>query len=202
MIELTREIHFWQTWWFWVLTSIILFFTVFIFIRSRIERSRRNQVRLEVKIAERTREIRLQKTKIEEQNRLIEEEKNKRVTGIGGFFFKSKNSKELLNWYANHLGFDTNDYGCSFVWKDENGKDCITQWSPFQEDTNYFDPSKKEFMQNFRVQNLEKLMDDLKKEGVTIVGEMETYSYGKFAWILDPEENKIELWEPIDKVIL
>jgi len=132
----------------------------------------------------------------------IEEEKNKRVTGIGGFFFKSKNSKELLNWYANHLGFDTNDYGCSFVWKDENGKDCITQWSPFQEDTNYFDPSKKEFMQNFRVQNLEKLMDDLKKEGVTIVGEMETYSYGKFAWILDPEENKIELWEPIDKVIL
>lgn len=77
MIELTREIHFWQTWWFWVLSSVILFFTIFIFIRSRIERSRRNQVRLEVKIAERTREIRLQKTKIEEQNRLIEEEKNK-----------------------------------------------------------------------------------------------------------------------------
>ncbi len=77
MIELTREIHFWQTWWFWVLTSVILFFAIFIFIRSRIERSRRNQVRLEVKIAERTREIRLQKTKIEEQNRLIEEEKNK-----------------------------------------------------------------------------------------------------------------------------
>ena len=132
----------------------------------------------------------------------IKVEKHQRVTGIGGFFFKAKNSKELINWYANHLGFDTNDYGCSFVWKDENGKDCITQWSPFQEDTNYFDPSKKEFMQNFRVQNLEKLMDDLKKEGVTIVGEMETYSYGKFAWILDPEENKIELWEPIDKVIL
>ena len=65
MIELTREIHFWQTWWFWVLTSVILFFAIFIFIRSRIERSRRNQVRLEVKIAERTREIRLQKTKIE-----------------------------------------------------------------------------------------------------------------------------------------
>jgi len=132
----------------------------------------------------------------------IIEEKYKRVTGIGGFFFKSKNSKELLNWYANHLGFDTNDYGCSFVWKDENGKDCITQWSPFQEDTNYFAPSKKEFMQNFRVHDLEKLMIDLKKAGVTIVGEMETYSYGKFAWILDPEENKIELWEPIDKVFL
>lgn len=77
MIELTREIHFWQTWWFWVLTSVILFFSIFIFIRNSIERSRRNQVRLEVKIAERTREIRLQKTKIEEQNRLIEEEKNK-----------------------------------------------------------------------------------------------------------------------------
>jgi D-3-phosphoglycerate dehydrogenase len=132
----------------------------------------------------------------------IQEEKYQRVTGIGGFFFKSKNSKELLNWYANHLGFDINDYGCSFVWKDENGNDCITQWSPFQEDTKYFDPSKKEFMQNFRVHNLEKLIGDLKKEGVTIVGEMETYSYGKFAWILDPEENKIELWEPIDKVFL
>ena len=132
----------------------------------------------------------------------IEEEKYQRVTGIGGFFFKSKNSKELLNWYANHLGFDTNDYGCSFVWKDENGTDCITQWSPFHEDTKYFDPSKKEFMQNFRVHNLEKLITDLKNEGVTIVGKMETYSYGKFAWILDPEENKIELWEPIDKVFL
>ncbi len=132
----------------------------------------------------------------------IEEQKYKRVTGIGGLFFKSKNSKELINWYATHLGFDTNDYGCSFVWKDENGNDCITQWSPLQEDTKYFAPSKKEFMQNFRVQNLEKLITDLKKEGVTIVGEMETYSYGKFAWILDPEENKIELWEPIDKVFL
>jgi phosphoglycerate dehydrogenase-like enzyme/predicted enzyme related to lactoylglutathione lyase len=129
-------------------------------------------------------------------------EKYQRVTGIGGFFFKSKNSKELINWYTNHLGFDTTDYGCSFVWKDENGNDCITQWSPFQEDSNYFDPSKKEFMQNFRVHNLEKLMTDLKQEGVTIVGEMETFSYGKFAWILDPEENKIELWEPIDKVFL
>jgi len=140
------------------------------------------------------------KSLFEEPN--IEIEKYKRVTGIGGFFFKAKNSKELLNWYANHLGFDTNDYGCSFVWKDENGKDCITQWSPFQEDTKYFEPSKKEFMQNFRVHDLEKLMIDLKKEGVTIVGEMQTYSYGKFAWILDPEENKIELWEPIDKVFL
>jgi phosphoglycerate dehydrogenase-like enzyme/predicted enzyme related to lactoylglutathione lyase len=129
-------------------------------------------------------------------------EKYQRVTGIGGIFFKSKNSKKLISWYANHLGFDTTDYGCSFVWKDENGNDCITQWSPFQEDTKYFDPSKKEFMQNFRVNNLEKLMIDLKKEGVTIVGEMQTFSYGKFAWILDPEENKIELWEPIDKVLL
>jgi len=132
----------------------------------------------------------------------IKVEKHQRVTGIGGFFFKAKNSKELINWYANHLGFDTNDYGCSFVWKDENGTDCITQWSPFQEDTNYFDPSKKEFMQNFRVHDLERLLADLKTEGVTIVGEMETYSYGKFAWILDPEENKIELWEPIDQVFL
>ena len=75
----------------------------------------------------------------------------------------------------------------------------MTQWSPFQEDTKYFQPSEKEFMQNFRVENLEWLLDELKKEGVTIVGNMETYDYGKFAWILDPEGNKIELWEPIDE---
>ena len=97
MIELTREIHFWQTWWFWVLTSVILFFTIFIFIRSRIERSRRNQVRLEVKIAERTREIRLQKTKIEEQNRLIEEEKNKVLQQQA---CEDKDQERTLYWFT------------------------------------------------------------------------------------------------------
>jgi len=128
----------------------------------------------------------------ESQPELIE----KRVTGIGGFFFKSKNPKELAAWYGKHLGLNTNDYGCTFEWKDAEGNDGSTQWSPFPEDTKYFDPSKKEFMQNFRVDNLDRLLEQLKVEGVTILGEPETYDYGKFVWILDLEGNKIELWQP------
>jgi D-3-phosphoglycerate dehydrogenase len=124
----------------------------------------------------------------------------KRVSGIGGFFFKAENSKELMAWYGRHLGLKIDDYGSTFWWKDENGKDCSTQWSPFAADTSYFAPSDKQFMQNFRVNDLENLLKKLSDEGVTIIGEMETYDYGKFGWILDPEGNKIELWEPIDKL--
>ncbi len=124
----------------------------------------------------------------------------KRVTGIGGFFFKAENSKELVTWYGKHLGLKTDDYGSTFWWKNNEGEACSTQWSPFAADTAYFAPSEKQFMQNFRVENLENLLKKLADEGVTIVGEMETYDYGKFGWILDPEGNKIELWEPIDKV--
>jgi D-3-phosphoglycerate dehydrogenase len=124
----------------------------------------------------------------------------KRVTGIGGLFFKSKSAKELVAWYGKHLGLKTDDYGSTFWWKDSNGNDCSTQWSPFAEDSAYFEPSKKQFMQNFRVHNLENLLLQLKVEGVSIVGEMESFDYGKFGWILDPEGNKIELWEPIDRV--
>jgi D-3-phosphoglycerate dehydrogenase len=124
----------------------------------------------------------------------------KRVTGIGGVFFKSKNPKELVAWYGKHLGLKTDDYGSTFWWKDSIGADCSTQWSPFAEDTNYFAPSEKQFMQNFRVHDLENLLLKLKDEGVTIVGEMESYEYGNFGWIVDLEGNKIELWEPIDSV--
>ena len=126
----------------------------------------------------------------------------KRVTGIGGFFFKTKDPKNIKNWYNKHLGLNTDDYGCTFWWKDEEGNKCSTQWSPFKEDTNYFEPSKKEFMMNFRVDDLKELLKALKKEGVTVVGEVEEYEYGKFGWILDPEGNKIELWEPIDSAFL
>ena len=126
----------------------------------------------------------------------------KRVTGIGGFFFKSKDPKKIKDWYRDRLGLNTDDYGCTFWWKDEEGEKCSTQWSPFQEDTSYFNPSKKEFMMNFRVNDLEGLLQVLEKEGVTIVGEIEKYDYGKFGWILDPEGNKIELWEPVDRAFL
>ena len=122
-----------------------------------------------------------------------------RVTGIGGLFFKTKDPKACKEWYRKHLGLNTDDYGCTFWWKDAKGKDCTTQWSPFKEDTDYFHPSSKDFMFNYRVEDLEGLLVELRQEGVTIVGDMETYEYGKFAWILDNEQNKIELWEPVDQ---
>ena len=122
----------------------------------------------------------------------------KKVTGIGGVFFKSKDPKVLVAWYGKHLGLKTDAYGSSFWWKDEKGNDCLTQWSPFAEDTDYFAPSGKPFMQNFRVENLNRLLEQLKAEGITVVGELQVFEYGKFGWILDPEGNKIELWEPID----
>ena len=126
----------------------------------------------------------------------------KRVTGLGGFFFKTKDPNAVKDWYKKHLGLNTDNYGCTFWWKDADGNDCSTQWSPFKDDTTYFKPSEKQFMMNFRVANLEALLETLKKEGVTIVGEMETYDYGKFGWILDNEGNKIELWEPVDSAFL
>ncbi len=122
----------------------------------------------------------------------------KRVTGLGGFFFKTKDPDHSKNWYNKHLGLNTDQYGCTFWWKDKEGKDASTQWSPFAEDTKYFEPSNKDFMFNYRVENLKELLATLKEEGVTIVGEMEEYDYGKFGWILDNDGNKIELWEPID----
>jgi len=122
----------------------------------------------------------------------------KRVTGIGGLFFKTTNPKESKDWYQKHLGFDTDDWGCTFWWKDKDGNKCSTQWSPMAKDSDYFKPSKKEFMFNYRVENLVELLEVLKSEGVTIVDEMQTYDYGKFGWILDNDGNKIELWEPID----
>ena len=126
----------------------------------------------------------------------------KRVTGLGGFFFKTKDPDNIKSWYKKHLGIPTDQYGWSFWWKDAEGKDGMTQWSPFKEDTSYFNPSEKQFMMNFRVENVRELLKALEKEGVTIVGEVEEYDYGKFGWILDPEGNKIELWEPVDKAFL
>jgi len=123
----------------------------------------------------------------------------KRVTGIGGLFFKSKDPEATKDWYNKHLGFNTDDYGCVFWSKDKEGNDISTNWSPFKDNTNYFEPSKKDFMFNYRVENLHELLSVLKAEGVTIVGKVEEYDYGKFGWILDNDGNKIELWEPIDK---
>lgn len=128
----------------------------------------------------------------------------KRVTGIGGFFFKTENPDAIKQWYKERLGIPTDQYGWSFIWRKDDAPDerALTQWSPFKNDTEYFKPSEKPFMFNFRVENLVELLTALKEEGVTVVGEVEEYSYGKFGWILDPEGNKIELWEPIDSELL
>ncbi|MDR8393067.1 VOC family protein [Aliifodinibius sp. S!AR15-10] len=126
----------------------------------------------------------------------------KRVTGIGGVFFKSKDSKKTRAWYKKHLGIDSGEYGGTFEWRhsDDKDKKGFTAWGPFKDDTEYFDPSEREFMINYRVDDLEALIEVLKEEGVEIVGEIEEYEYGKFGWIIDPDGTKIELWEPNDEV--
>lgn len=128
----------------------------------------------------------------------------KRVTGIGGIFFKCDDQKKQSEWYQKHLGIEIEDWGGGiFWWRDfENPeKKCSTSWSTFKKETNYFSPGKKDFMFNYRVENLEELLTALKAEGIDQVGEMQTFEYGKFAWIMDPEGNKIELWEPVDEKV-
>lgn len=122
----------------------------------------------------------------------------KKVTGIGGIFFKCKDPKKMMEWYKNHLGMDTNEYGVTFEWREQTdpAKTGVTQWSPFIESTTYFAPSSKDFMINYRVENLEALVESLKQEGVTLLDEITSYDYGKFIHIMDVEGNKIELWEP------
>ncbi|MBI1266551.1 MAG: VOC family protein [Cryomorphaceae bacterium] len=125
-----------------------------------------------------------------------------KVTGIGGIFFRSKDPLASRTWYAEHLGLAVNDYGSSFEFRNAHRPDEINylSWCPFDENTDYFDPSKKEFMINYRVQNIEALVDQLKAKGVSVVDEITTYEYGKFVHLLDLEGNKIELWEPVDQV--
>jgi predicted enzyme related to lactoylglutathione lyase len=125
-----------------------------------------------------------------------------KVTGIGGIFFRSKDPKASREWYAKNLGMAVNDYGSSIEFRNAHRPEEINylQWSPFDENTSYFDPSNKEFMINYRVQNIEGLVEKLRADGVIIVDEISTYDYGKFVHIMDHEGNKIELWEPVDHV--
>ncbi|OSZ82124.1 glyoxalase [Chitinophagaceae bacterium IBVUCB1] len=130
-------------------------------------------------------------------------EHKKRVTGIGGIFMKSNDPEYMRNWYNKHLGFNATQYGATFEWlktdkPDEKG---MTVWNPFKNTTDYFMPSEKEFMINLRVEDLEWLLAELKKEGIEQIGEMQVYEYGKFAHIIDPEGTKIELWEAVDDVL-
>lgn len=124
----------------------------------------------------------------------------KRVTGIGGVFLKADDPKATNEWYAKHLGIKSGQWGGTFQWNkaEDPTKKGFTAWSIFKSDTNYTDPSTKDAMINYRVENLEELLATLKKEGVEVVGEMESFEYGKFGWIMDPNGYKIELWEAND----
>jgi len=123
-----------------------------------------------------------------------------KVTGIGGIFFHSKNPQDMRDWYGKNLGLAMDEYGSPFEFRNANRPEEINylRWSPFEEGTDYFSPSEKEFMINYRVQNIEGLVKKLKGNGVTIVDEIEEFDYGKFVHIMDPEGRKIELWEPND----
>jgi len=125
-----------------------------------------------------------------------------RVTGIGGIFFFSDNPEKTREWYANHLGLAVNEWGSSFEFRNANRPNEINylQWSPFKQGSEYFQPSKKEFMINYRVQHIEKLVENLRSQGVTILDTIESFDYGKFVHIMDADGNKIELWEPVDHV--
>jgi predicted enzyme related to lactoylglutathione lyase len=128
----------------------------------------------------------------------------KRVTGIGGIFFKSENAPQLYDWYEKHLGIQRDQHGCAaFPWLEmqapdgtQPGPEGATAWSIFPHTTKYFGASKAGFMINYRVDNLDALLEDLKKSGVEIDPHREDADYGRFAWITDPDGNRIELWEP------
>ncbi|HTY35993.1 MAG TPA: VOC family protein [Bacteroidota bacterium] len=125
----------------------------------------------------------------------------RRVTGLGGVFFRCEDPQKMREWYKTHLGIDSNQYGGQFEWRslEDPEKICVTAWNPFPQSTEYFKPSEKQFMFNYRVDDLASLLEELRKEGVTVVDTIQEYDFGKFGWIMDPEGNKIELWEPIDK---
>lgn len=123
-----------------------------------------------------------------------------RVTGVGGIFFKSDDPEKLYQWYSEHLGIHPapDGTGAVFEWRDADDADKkgMTVWSIFPRNTKYFEPSSSPFMINYRVDDLDALLEGLKKEGVQIDPHREDYDYGRFAWIMDPDGNRIELWEP------
>lgn len=122
-----------------------------------------------------------------------------RVRGIGGIFFKSKDPKALSSWYAENLGVPLEPWGGAvFQWREHEGEgqDAYTVWSPFKADTTYFAPSESSFMINFRVDDLDKMLEQLRRNGVSVDDRREDSEHGRFGWAMDPDGNRIELWEP------
>jgi catechol 2,3-dioxygenase-like lactoylglutathione lyase family enzyme len=122
----------------------------------------------------------------------------KRVIGLGGIFFKSKDPVALRDWYEKHLGIVSEEWGTQFFPKalEEAKLDAYQVWSPFRETTTYLEPSEKPYMINFIVDDLFTLLDALRTEGVHVFDMTEDTEFGKFGWILDPDGTKIELWQP------
>jgi len=140
--------------------------------------------------------------KMKQENTILNDTTPK-VTGIGGILFGSTNPKETREWYGKNLGLAIDDYGSPFEFRNANNPNEINylEWSPLKKGSNYFAPSKKDFMINYRVQNIEGLVKKLKENGVTIVDTIETFDYGKFVHVMDLDGNKIELWEPVDSIL-
>lgn len=123
----------------------------------------------------------------------------KRVTGIGGVFFKARDPVGLRAWYKDHLGIDVQDWGgAAFEWADADGKPVAgtTAWNISASDSDYYAPSTSSFMVNYRVADLHALLAALRAEGCTVLDKVEESEFGRFGWVLDPEGNKVELWEP------
>lgn len=144
----------------------------------------------------------VQKETVEEQA-MIANDTTPKVTGIGGIFFRSANPQETRDWYGENLGLAIDAYGSPFEFRNANRPEerNYLRWSPFEENSDYFDPSEKDFMINYRVQNIDGLVKKLRENGVTILDEIVEYDYGKFVHIMDPDGNKIELWEPVDSFL-
>jgi predicted enzyme related to lactoylglutathione lyase len=123
----------------------------------------------------------------------------KRVTGIGGIFFHAKDPVALRAWYQRHLGIDVQEWGgAAFTWTDEAGNPTpgTTVWCIGAADNNHFEPSRSSFMVNYRVEDLAALLQALRDEGCHVLEKTDDSEYGKFGWVMDPEGNKVELWQP------
>jgi len=144
-----------------------------------------------------------EKQKLTKAEKSVQQDTTPRVTGIGGIFFKSAKPTEIMDWYSDNLGLAKNNYGSPFEFRNANNPDETNYliWSPMMDSTQYFSPSEKEFMINYRVINIEGLVRNLKNSGVEILDSIVEYKYGKFVHIMDPDGHKIELWEPVDSVL-
>ena len=124
----------------------------------------------------------------------------KKVTGIGGIFFSAEDPKALGDWYKTHLGIDVQNWGSqagsTFDWTDDEGNKATTVWSVHPASSNHMAPSKSGFMVNYRVDDLDALLQALRDEGCEVLEKQDDSEYGKFGWVMDPEGNKVELWQP------